>query len=119
MSKVYALGLGIVLILTPGMVRAGEQKPDVAANVEVPAAAVVDEPGKPVEVGNKICPVSHEEVGKEGMAPFKVTYKGKVYNLCCGMCERDFNKDPEEYARLMDDEVAQAKAAEPQPAAAK
>ncbi|MCB9757452.1 MAG: TRASH domain-containing protein [Candidatus Omnitrophica bacterium] len=24
-----------------------------------------------------------------------VEYKGKVYNLCCEMCKKDFLKDPE------------------------
>jgi YHS domain-containing protein len=62
-----------------------------------------------VEVPNKICPVSHEEVGKEGMAAHKVTYKGKAYNLCCSMCEKDFNKDPDKYVKMMEEEVAQQK----------
>ena len=45
------------------------------------------------EVGNKICPISGEKihVGKE----HKVEYKGKIYSLCCSMCEKDFKKDPE------------------------
>ena len=59
-----------------------------------------------VEVHNKICPVSHEEVGKDGMVAHKITYKGKVYNLCCAMCEKDFNKDPEKYTKLMEEEAA-------------
>ncbi len=47
----------------------------------------------PHEVGNKICPISGEKVipGKE----HKVEYNGKVYSLCCSMCEKDFKKDPE------------------------
>ncbi|MBF0489248.1 MAG: YHS domain-containing protein [Candidatus Omnitrophica bacterium] len=40
------------------------------------------------------------------MKPHKVTYKGKIYNLCCSMCEKDFNKDPEKYTKLMEAEVA-------------
>lgn len=45
------------------------------------------------EVGNTICPISGKKVvpGKEA----KVEYNGKVYNLCCSMCEKDFKKDPE------------------------
>jgi YHS domain-containing protein len=66
---------------------------------------------KLVEVNNKICPVSHEEVGKEGMKPFKVTYNGKIYNLCCSMCEKDFKKDPAKYSKIMDEEVAAQEAA--------
>ena len=43
--------------------------------------------------GNKICPISGEKIvsGKE----LKIEYHGKVYNLCCSMCEKDFKKDPE------------------------
>ena len=50
-----------------------------------------------VKVGNKICPISGEEIGEDGMAGEEVTveYKGKVYNLCCAMCKKDFLKDPE------------------------
>lgn len=47
----------------------------------------------PVEVGNTICPVSGEKItpGKE----FKAEYNGKIYNLCCSMCKKDFMKDPQ------------------------
>ena len=57
----------------------------------------------PVEVGNKICPVSGEKI-PEGEA-YKVEYKGKIYNLCCSMCEKDFNKDPETYIKKVEDEL--------------
>ncbi|MEI7998739.1 MAG: YHS domain-containing protein, partial [Candidatus Omnitrophota bacterium] len=67
-----------------------------------------------VEVPNKVCPISHEEVGKNGMTPFKVTYKGKVYNLCCAMCEKDFLKDPDKYAKLLEEEVANEQAKQAQ-----
>lgn len=59
-----------------------------------------------VEVHNKFCPISHEEVGKDGMTPYKETYNGKVYSLCCSMCKKDFEKDPAKYAQIMDDEAA-------------
>ena len=49
--------------------------------------------GTKLEVGNKICPISGEKI-KEGKES-KVEYNGKVYNLCCSMCEKDFKKDPE------------------------
>ena len=66
---------------------------------------------KAVEVGNKICPVSGEKIEKTAMGePVKIEYKGKIYNLCCGMCPKDFNKDPEKYSKIADDEVAKEKA---------
>jgi YHS domain-containing protein len=61
----------------------------------------------PVEVGNKICPVSGEEVGKMGDV-VKFEHNGKIYNFCCAMCIKDFKKDPEKYSKIAEDEVAQA-----------
>ncbi len=66
------------------------QEPVVTMDAEkIPAPIAADK----MEVGNKICPISGEKI-KEGKE-FKVEYKGKVYNLCCSMCEKDFMKDPE------------------------
>ena len=48
---------------------------------------------KAVNVGNAVCPVSGDKVdGRHFM-----TYQGKRYGLCCGMCAKDFKKDPEKY----------------------
>lgn len=60
-----------------------------------------------VQVGNKICPVGGERV--DGMGEV-VTYEynGKVYNLCCAMCAKDFKKDPEKYSKIAEEEVAAA-----------
>ena len=91
MSKVFVLGLTIGLALIS------------ASN----ASAVRQD--QPVEVKNKICPISHEEVGKNGMEPYQMTYKGKVYNLCCPMCVKDFKKNPEKYSAIADQEVSSQK----------
>ena len=64
-----------------------------------------------VEVGNKICPVSKEKVGEMGEA-VKYEYNGKIYNLCCPMCKKDFAKDPERFSKIAEDEVAAEQAAE-------
>ncbi len=86
MNRIISLTLGIFLLGTAGLALAQKTLP-VQAKINA------------IEVGNKICPISHEEIGKNGMKPFKVTYKGKIYNLCCGMCEKDFNKNPEKYSK--------------------
>lgn len=59
---------------------------------------------QPIEVGNKICPVSKEKVGQMG-PPIKYEYNGKVYNLCCPMCIRNFKNNPEKYSKIAEDEV--------------
>ena len=64
-----------------------------------------------VEVGNKICPISGDKVpapgekGTMGAEPVKVEYKGKIYNLCCPMCIKDFKKNPEKYSTIAEKEV--------------
>lgn len=64
-----------------------------------------------VEVGNKICPVSGEKVGGMGEV-VKYEHNGKIYNLCCAMCAKDFKKDPEKYSKIAEDEVAATASAE-------
>ncbi len=78
-------------------------------NADEKAAAVQTEE-KPVNVGNKICPVSGEKVGEMGEV-ITFEYNGKVYNMCCAMCAKDFKKDPEKYSKIADDEVAAAQKA--------
>lgn len=60
-----------------------------------------------VNVGNKLCPVSGEKVGDMG-DPILFEYNGKVYNMCCAMCVKDFKKDPEKYSKIAEEEVAAA-----------
>ena len=73
---------------------------------------------KAVEVGNKICPVSGDKVplpgekGDMGTEAVKYEYNGKIYNLCCPMCIKDFKKNPEKYSKIAEDEVAKEKMVE-------
>ena len=71
------------------------------------AAVAAEQPKELVLVGNKICPVSGEKVGEMGKVE-TYEYNGKVYNLCCTMCAKDFKKDPEKYSKIAEDEVAAA-----------
>jgi YHS domain-containing protein len=45
------------------------------------------------DVGNATCPIS----GDKTSGKFFVEYQGKRYGLCCPMCEKDFNKNPEKF----------------------
>ncbi len=70
-----------------------------------------DSTAKTVEVGNKICPVSGDRIstlGENGTMsgkPVKFEYKGKIHNLCCEMCIKDFKKDPKKYSKIADEET--------------
>lgn len=52
-------------------------------------------------VDNKICPVSGEKIKEE--EKFQVEYEGKIYNLCCKMCAKDFKKNPEKYIEKLEE----------------
>jgi YHS domain-containing protein len=69
------------------------------------AAVAAEETKELVQVGNKLCPVSNEKVGSMGDV-VTYEYNGKVYNLCCAMCAKDFKKDPEKYSKIAEEEVA-------------
>ena len=68
------------------------------------------------EVGNPFCPVSGEKIpvpgekGDMGEA-IKYEYNGKVYNLCCPMCIKDFKKDPEKFSKKAEEQMIGEKSA--------
>lgn len=53
-----------------------------------------------VEVGNAVCPVGNEKI-EEGEA-IKLEHEGKIYNLCCKACAKDFKKDPKKYIEKLE-----------------
>ena len=60
-----------------------------------------------VNMGNKICPVTGEKVNEKTKATYE--YEGKIYNLCCPMCIKDFKKNPEKYSKIAEEELAKKK----------
>ena len=57
-----------------------------------------------VKVGNKLCPVSGENVEDMG-GGIEREYNGKIYNLCCAGCVDIFEKDPEKYSKIAEESV--------------
>ena len=64
-----------------------------------------------MNVGNTVCPVSGQKVGEMGDV-VEVEYDGKVYNLCCSMCKKDFLKNPEKYSKIAEEQAAQTSESE-------
>ena len=101
MKRVFMIiALGGLLMVVDGMTT---QAADTQATQTTPAASAV-------EVGNKICPVSGEKIPEPGAKgdmgeAVKYEYNGKIYNLCCKMCIKDFKKDPEKYSKKAEDQV--------------
>ena len=95
-----------ILGLSSGVVLAQEGTKDQVTVVNVGTHS------KAIEVGNKVCPVSGDKIpvpgekGTMGDKPVKVEYRGKIYNLCCKMCVKDFKKHPEKYSAIADKEVS-------------
>ena len=75
-----------------------------AQNVNEEKQAVA-EATKPQNVGNKICPVSGEEIAHGKMKPAAYEYEGKIYNFCCAGCIDEFKKDPQRYIKKVDEEL--------------
>lgn len=50
-----------------------------------------------VDAGNKMCPISGEEVTGKHF----VEHGGKKYGLCCAGCAKKFKKNPEKYLKEM------------------
>lgn len=57
-----------------------------------------------IKIGNKTCPVSGNKVDSMG-EPFEHKYNGKIYNLCCPACVKDFEKDPEKFSKIAEIEA--------------
>ena len=114
-TKSLILALAI-LGLSGGFVLAyeGHDHDEATENQKIVAIDDTDST-KAVEVSNKICPVSGDKVsapgekGTMGDNPVKVAYKGKIYNLCCPMCVKDFKKNPEKYSAVAEKEVKEVK----------
>lgn len=98
MKKITMVVLAMGLVVLPMIVKAETNEMPVVAKE---AAKEVAE----IEVGNKICPVSGDKVGAMSKS-VKMSHNGKVYNLCCGMCVKDFNANPDKYTKIAEDEVA-------------
>ena len=114
-SKLIILGAAILLTYA-GYIFAGEgMKQNEKIVSIIPDQKEAASTSKAVEVGNKICPVSGEKVplpgekGDMGDELVKYEYNGKIYNLCCPMCVKDFKKNPEKYSKIAEDKVAKEK----------
>ena len=61
-------------------------------------------------VGNAICPVSGEFISDVGEGEgVQIEHKGKIYNVCCKFCAKDFKKDPEKFIKIIENNLAEGK----------
>lgn len=96
-----------LLFLTVALAFAGEPTGKTDTVITQPSK---EQLSKATPLNNTICPVSKEKIGNMGMA-VPVIYKGKIVNLCCNGCPRDFAKNPEKYMKVVQEELAKNKPA--------
>ncbi|HAZ10599.1 MAG TPA: hypothetical protein DCY56_05800 [Candidatus Omnitrophica bacterium] len=60
-----------------------------------------------IDAGNKICPVTGEEIDEVAKATYE--YEGKIYNFCCAGCIDEFKKEPQKYIDKVIQELESAK----------
>jgi len=76
----------------------------VGAEKETSEPAVqIREGAQEFNVGNKICPVSGEEIDEESKAAYE--YNGVIYNFCSPECIEEFKKDPQKYVDKVEKEL--------------
>jgi YHS domain-containing protein len=90
----------LVLLMIGAFLVAGNAA--VLAEESAQPAKASSEVVQPVNVGNKICPVSGDKINEETKATYE--YQGKIYNFCCPMCIDEFKKDPEKYIKKIEEE---------------
>jgi len=63
-----------------------------------------------VNVGNAICPVSGELIAGVGDGKgVQIQHTGKIYNVCCKFCAKDFKKEPEKFITIIENNLAEGK----------
>ncbi len=90
----------------------GCQSVGVEKEIDGPAVRIKEGIEK-FNIGNKICPVSGEEIDEENKATYE--YNGVIYNFCSPECIEEFKKEPQKYVDKVEKELkAQAEEKERQ-----
>ena len=102
LAAALVAGAGYTAVMAAGT---GPATHVAAAAPATPAAsAAATEKSAAVDVKNTKCIVTKEEV--EGDDQTTLEYKGKTYHLCCSMCIKKFNADPEKYIKALEADPA-------------
>src|SRR3989442_7397888 len=87
----------------------------IAAYLTAPLAALsadskdAKKPEKAQPYTLKTCPVSGEKLGGDMGDPYVFTYQGREIKLCCKDCKKDFDKDPKQYIKKIEEAEKSAK----------
>ena len=100
MRRIGLVALGVLILV----LLVGSQTATVAAGSCTgmqKVAAVAETP----TIEQKTCPVMGSPINPK----IFVDYKGRRIYFCCNMCPPVFNKDPEKYIKIVDEQLKAAK----------
>jgi YHS domain-containing protein len=58
------------------------------------------------------CIMSGKPLGGGGMTPVDIIYEGRLVSFCCSHCQAEFNKNPAEGLKKLDDAIIKAQSAD-------
>ncbi len=94
------LGLAVFTLVSSGAIFAMSCCADASQGS---GSQTAQEKSVAVDAGNKICPVTGEQIDEANKATYE--YEGKVYNFCCAMCIDEFKKEPQKYIDKVNQEL--------------
>jgi len=104
---IVVLSLGVFVLNS--LVYAHGKETHKGSMVDGEITAEITESGA-INVGNAICPVSGEFISEVGEGNgVQIEHKGKIYNVCCKFCAKDFKKDPEKFIKVIENNLEEGK----------
>ena len=106
-AVIVVLGLGVFVLNS--LVYAHEKGAHKGSMVDGEITAEIMKSGT-INVGNAICPISGELISDVGEGNgVQIEHEGKIYNVCCKFCAKDFKKNPEKFIKIIEDNLAEGK----------
>ena len=104
---IVVLGLGVFILNS--LVYAHEKEAHKGSMVDGEITAEKMKSGT-INVGNAICPISGELISDVGEGNgVQIEHEGKIYNVCCKFCAKDFKKNPEKFIKIIENNLAEGK----------
>jgi len=106
-AAIAVLSLGVLVLNNPVYADEKGSHKGSMMDEEVVAKATTSDS---IKVGNAICPVSGELIADVGEGQgVQIEHNGKIYNVCCKFCAKDFKKNPEKFIKVIEDNLAEGK----------
>ncbi len=106
-AVIVVLSLGVFVL--NNSIYADEKGSHKGSMMDGEITAEVTESGA-INVGNAICPISGELIADvDDGKGVQIDHNGKIYNVCCKFCAKDFKKNPEKFIKIIENNLAEGK----------